>query len=282
MPGVGITTRTSVVYPTGNPYAIGRAPHVTLTSTFGSVTLDITAPETEFEPTRTDWVEVKRPGRRPFLVPVGDTLSRMSIQSVIGVHPDGDGLGEWRDVGPVLVTLCRLARPVGGLKVARITVAYSPHESDRDLNAGGNWLIEALRYRAGRRRPSDNAIVRAEVDITLVEGAILERIAAPTDPTTGGTVTPNVPLSKAMAVTSRTATAASTAAAQLAAAVPVGGLPSRYVTAGSGDTLYSIAAAYYGNGDLWRALGDANGITDPRTVEPGTLITLGPRTRRRR
>lgn len=45
-----------------------------------------------------------------------------------------------------------------------------------------------------------------------------------------------------------------------------------------GDTLSSIAAAVYRDPGLWREIARANRIADPRTLEPGTVLTL-PRLR---
>lgn len=45
-----------------------------------------------------------------------------------------------------------------------------------------------------------------------------------------------------------------------------------------GDTLSSIAAALYRRPDAWRELARANGITDPRDLRPGQVLTV-PRLR---
>jgi nucleoid-associated protein YgaU len=42
----------------------------------------------------------------------------------------------------------------------------------------------------------------------------------------------------------------------------------------SGETLSSIAGAVYRNPTLWREVAVANGITDPRAVPPGTVLTV--------
>jgi hypothetical protein len=43
-----------------------------------------------------------------------------------------------------------------------------------------------------------------------------------------------------------------------------------------GDSLSSIAAAEYGNPELWRPIADANGITDPLALAPGDRLVLPP------
>jgi nucleoid-associated protein YgaU len=45
-----------------------------------------------------------------------------------------------------------------------------------------------------------------------------------------------------------------------------------------GDTLSGIAAAVYREPGLWRAIAAANGIRDPRALQPGSVLTL-PRLR---
>src|SRR5215468_8595453 len=49
--------------------------------------------------------------------------------------------------------------------------------------------------------------------------------------------------------------------------------PKRRVV-GQGDTLWSIAAAEYGNPALWRPIALANAITNPRLLEPGTELII--------
>jgi nucleoid-associated protein YgaU len=41
-----------------------------------------------------------------------------------------------------------------------------------------------------------------------------------------------------------------------------------------GDSLWSIAAAEYGDPGRWRPIAEANGITDPRVVEPGRNLVI--------
>lgn len=43
-----------------------------------------------------------------------------------------------------------------------------------------------------------------------------------------------------------------------------------------GETVWSIAAAQYGDPGAWRVVADANGLTDPRTLVPGTELDLPP------
>ena len=43
-----------------------------------------------------------------------------------------------------------------------------------------------------------------------------------------------------------------------------------------GDTLWGIAQAEYGKPSAWRMIARANGIVNPRTLEPGTELTVPP------
>lgn len=48
-------------------------------------------------------------------------------------------------------------------------------------------------------------------------------------------------------------------------------------TVKEGDTLWAIAKAEYGDANQWRRIASANGIEDPRTLQPGTVLTIPPR-----
>lgn len=41
-----------------------------------------------------------------------------------------------------------------------------------------------------------------------------------------------------------------------------------------GDTLWSIATRFYGDGTLWRTLAEQNGITNPKKLQVGRVLTL--------
>ena len=42
----------------------------------------------------------------------------------------------------------------------------------------------------------------------------------------------------------------------------------------SGDTLYRLAARYYGTGDLWTRIADRNGITQPGGLRVGQVVSI--------
>jgi len=52
---------------------------------------------------------------------------------------------------------------------------------------------------------------------------------------------------------------------------PAGG---QTYTVQKGDTLYRIAKMHYGNGNRWQEIADANGISDPKKLYVGKVLTL--------
>lgn len=50
--------------------------------------------------------------------------------------------------------------------------------------------------------------------------------------------------------------------------------PQRVHRVQSGETLDRIAARYYGDATRWRRLASANGIADPLSLRPGSLLTI--------
>lgn len=42
----------------------------------------------------------------------------------------------------------------------------------------------------------------------------------------------------------------------------------------AGDTISSIAGEFYGDPGLWRTIADANGLDDPRRLQPGMRLTI--------
>jgi len=50
-------------------------------------------------------------------------------------------------------------------------------------------------------------------------------------------------------------------------------LPQSY-TVRAGDTLWAIAARFYGDGALWRGLAEKNGVSDPKKLAVGRVLTL--------
>lgn len=50
--------------------------------------------------------------------------------------------------------------------------------------------------------------------------------------------------------------------------------PKDTYTIKSGDSLWNIAVKYYNNGSMWTKIADANGIKDPRRIQPGQKLTI--------
>ena len=48
----------------------------------------------------------------------------------------------------------------------------------------------------------------------------------------------------------------------------------RTYTVRQGDTLWDIACRFYGDGTRWRAIAAKNGVTDPRNLQVGKVLTL--------
>lgn len=45
----------------------------------------------------------------------------------------------------------------------------------------------------------------------------------------------------------------------------------------STETITGLAQRYYGDWKLWRLIADRSGITDPRQIEPGTVLLIPAR-----
>ena len=67
-------------------------------------------------------------------------------------------------------------------------------------------------------------------------------------------------------------------ARQFAGATSISGNDVRTYTVAAGDRLVQIARKVYGapHGSLWPTIADANGITDPAQLHPGSILTIPP------
>lgn len=229
---------------------------VTLTGHNGTVTLDITSPELDLAGLADDWQEVPIPGRKPYLMRAGKRLPTISMEATIG----RDGDGRERDVTADLMALAVMASPVTA--TSTVVLGYSRLEGSATFAPTG-WRITDLSIRTVRRRP-DNTVSRARVALTLT---------AASDP-----VTPQLPGSASTPSSARTpalAGSTTTPAAVPARSSTTSSATARRHTVRAGDTLWTIAATYYG-GDTsrWSAIAEANGIRDPRRLAIGTVLTL--------
>lgn len=118
---------------------------------------------------------------------------------------------------------------------------------------GGLWLITSYADRDVRLRHGTNEVTQSEVTMTLTESA--EGVVA-VGPVTGG------------------------AAPAPAAPEPAGAGPaaatSQTHTVARGETLSSISLKYYKTAGRWPSIADANGITNPKTLAAGKVLTIPP------
>lgn len=229
----------------GQPQAAHRK--VTLTGADTTVTLDVTSPEVLFDVLADEWIETPRPGSRPFLERASRPLRRLSFDAKFGVGGD-------IDITDRLVALVQMAHAGRILDEARrsITVSYSGLESALAVTNTGSWTITSLSIRSLRRR-ADNTISRASLSIELTESSLPLRPGRPgTSPTSPGAVAANP--------TATPSPKPDTA-------------PRRSVVA-AGDSLWSIAQRFYGDGGEWRRIAEANGIRDPRRLAAGQTLVL--------
>lgn len=234
----------------------GRHRKATISGFAGSVTFDRIDPEVDFEALASTWVDDDRPGRRPISQLRTAGLRRISFDARIGHNDTFDRPAE--DVTERLLTLIRLGYGTGysAGHGGRVSLGYSSMESSTTLTGVGSWRIDDLSMRSMRRREGDNAITMASVHLVLVEWLPLPGLATPgTSPANPGPPPPapgtNLP----------------------PPAPPLPAAPRRY-TVVSGDTLWGIAVRFYGDGNQWRRIATTNGITDPRALRVGAVLTI--------
>lgn len=234
---------------------LGRLPKTTLAARGLTVTVDVVAVNgQEFSNLASAWEEVERPGRMPLLEYAGEQLARMRWRVLHGVDPE---VSIERDLG----ALRNIA-----MSGERVVLTRPGKGTPFSLSRRGGWTITGMDFRPLRRRFSDNAISRAEIDLTFTEWSPLEvRMRAPSSGLTlGGHITP-------------TGSTAPGTVPNLTGgiAAALGGAPQpRRHTVKAGETLSAIAVRYYGNANMWMRIADANGIRDPKKLAVGTVLTL--------
>lgn len=247
---------------------VGRAPtstrrRVVLSGYNGRVTLELkgaTSPEVDVDNVAAEWVEVERPGRPALTAYGGPRLRRLSLEATID---HGDPVG--KSVETDLLILAGFAN-----SDAPVLLTYAPLEARTTITRSGRWVIADLRYRSLRRRPVDNAISRARISLELLEHS-------PAEPAT--TVGPPPPAAPA-----RPATPTGSSPGYLGLTPEqwrwleeqkrAGGATTRRHTVARGETLWAIAVRYYGDGNRWTAIAQANGIRDPRRLAVGQVLTI--------
>lgn len=125
----------------------------------------------------------------------------------------------------------------------RMRLAYSSTEN-------GTWRVTAMSLATLLRDDITNEITHCTVDMTLMEAS---DITLGVGPVTGGATATTTPATPSANTTTSSA---------------------NYYDVQRGDTLFAIAQRKYGDGNLWPRIADANGITDPRTLQVGARLRI--------
>lgn len=189
-----------------------------------------------------EWVEVSRPGMANALLYSAQPLPRLSCTVFIVdkvIHTSNAGQpGDIFQSATDALTLLRRYAAAG----TRMRLAYSTMES-------GSWRITNLSINPIRRDPTTDEITQAEVSLELTK---VSDITAGLGPVTGGVQQPAIPT----------------------APVPTAPANTRYYKVISGDTLWGISIKFYQTGFRWRDIANANGVTDPRTLQVGMTLRI--------
>lgn len=234
-----------VIQPQPASLQVSKTGRMTIAPDVGGSTLSIPyAPrEVTHSNLAADFVIVERPGLRSYVTYQNPQLPTMSVvlkvadKSTSLLHiTGGETVPTTTQTAIGVITQLQAYADAG----QRLRVTYGAFES-------GLWYITSMSVRSITRDKATDEITFAEVDLGFTK-AMTSPIG--TGPTTGG-VTP--PPSTSVPVTPTPA-------------------PSRTYVTKRGDTLWAIAIKYYGNGNKWTIIADANGIKNPRLM--GTGITL--------
>lgn len=186
------------------------------------------------------WTEVPRAERQPLLRQTNLRLIKVQLP-VVFVLPGG-----MTSVEPGLATLAAFANSPDPVLI-----------SGGSLLESGWYRITDMPITSTRKHPVTNAVVRAEVTLSLTN--------EPNPPST----VPGRPSSGAVP-TRAAASPLSTKPAAKTAKV------NRY-TVKAGDTLSKIAAHYYGSASLFPLIATANKIKNPNLIKPGQVLTIPAR-----
>lgn len=211
-------------------------PHVVLSAGGLDVEVDYVSRTADEAGVAPTYEEVDRPGRTPLLLRSGRPLPRLSFDATFL-------RGNTRhSVESRLAELRRLAD--SGLPV--IIRNYGP-------SAAGRWRLVDVSIAHDSRRHGNNHTTRATVSLTFTR---VSDATVHVGPLSGGAKPPPA--------------ARPPAKPGAPAAKPA---PRVHVVK-AGDTLWAIAVRFYGNGNKWKRVADANGIRDPRKLRIGTRLTI--------
>lgn len=221
---------------------------VTIANKYAALTFPLISPESELGDLAAAWTEQPRPGRKPLVRRVGPRLTRQSLTATLRrADPQGSVEGDIR----WLANMAQSSEPVA--------IAYGA--ALPFLTASGHWVIKDLTIKILARAQGSNDATWAEVTLDLLEA--------------------NIPRWRRPASMRRPAAAAASSLL-FPVAGPVAsagdgddfrGRPRSHTVIG-GEHLYGIALAHYDDVDMWRAIADANGILDPRTLSAGQVLRL--------
>lgn len=216
----------------------------------GSYEVPITDVNVSHDNLSGNWVQLPRPGLKPLLRWQGAKLHTYTLTVWID--------DEYSSSGDAEVDLHILNNSWGGgvAQPTALTVGYSGFEG---FAGGPFWSITNMSLQTIRRRQGDNKIVRAKVSIELTEQPEGAYLPAPAP--TAVPVLPSSLPSPGPAPNPPGSSAASSGT-------------SRTYTVRAGDSLWSISQRFYGTGVYWTRIGDANHITDPRTLRPGQVLVI--------
>lgn len=181
------------------------------------------------------WVEQDRPTKKPLTRPGPLKLTRHSLTGVFADPEDNQISVEW----PLTILRSLAARD------EPLVLTYGPLSSDTRFTESGRWVIRGLAVNITHRRASDNAATRAVATIDLLEANVPGWTPLPAQSDQGAVVVAGAGLGR-----------------------------QRTYTVAAGEHLYTIAAALYGDASRWIFLADANGITNPTAVPPGTVLVV--------
>lgn len=144
---------------------------------------------------------------------------------------------------PAITTVVAIIRALSdySAKGIRVGITYGALES-------GFWYIDDVSVSTMKRDPASDEVIQAVVSLSLIRAS---DVLDGTGPLTGGASKQTPPPPSPPQQTS-----------------------SRYYPVKRGDTLWAIAIMFYGSGTRWTEIADANGITDPRLLQPDTVLRI--------
>lgn len=233
--------------PTSTSPTMKSPPMVLVTETGDRITLPV-GPQMSRDGYGIVFDQYERLGRKPILAARGKGLKALTFTLMV-LGRGNDGVFDYTVPVSALVEQIRTVARLG--QKVRI----------ENYNEPGWYYITAISDEDAMYAPPLNAVTRSSIAITLTE---VSDAVIKVGPLTGG------------ATTTPAAAVSDTAASSPAAG---GGTerPKVYYTVVSGDTFWKIAQKFYGDGERWPEIADANKITDPRRLSVGTKLEIPPK-----